>query len=221
MLAEAVGPGGHITGLDVSSAFLAHARDIAEESGLSKRVTFREGDVSHLPFDDDTFDWLWSADCVGYPARQPVSLLKELARVVKPGGTLAILIYSSQQLLPGYPLLEARLNATSTGIAPFTTGMKPELHPLRALSWFDKAGLQEPAAQTFVGSVHAPLSDAIRSALKSLFEMRWGGVESEVSQKDWAEYQRLSQPESPDFILNLPDYYAFFTYSLFKGKVAG
>ena len=117
--------------------------------------------------------------------------------------------------------IQTPLNATCAGIAPFTTGMKPELHPLRALGWFREAGLEKPAARTFVGSVHAPLSDAIRSALTSLFEMRWGGAESEVSQEDWAEYQRLSQPESPDFILNLPDYYAFFTYSLFKSKVAG
>ena len=35
----------------------------------------------------------------------------------------------------------------------------------------------------------------------------------------WAEFQRLCQPDSPDFILNLPDYYAFFTYTMFYGKV--
>jgi demethylmenaquinone methyltransferase/2-methoxy-6-polyprenyl-1,4-benzoquinol methylase len=53
----------------------------------------------------------------------------------------------------------------------------------------------------------------------ALLEMRWPGVQSEVSQEDWAEFQRLCQPESPDFILDLPDYYAFFTYSMFQGKV--
>jgi len=54
--------------------------------------------------------------------------------------------------------------------------------------------------------------------LIALFEMRWPGVESELTQEDWAEYQRLCLPESPDFILNHPDYYAFFTYSMFRGK---
>jgi demethylmenaquinone methyltransferase/2-methoxy-6-polyprenyl-1,4-benzoquinol methylase len=33
MLAEAVGPGGHVTGVDLSPEFLAHARDIAEKAG--------------------------------------------------------------------------------------------------------------------------------------------------------------------------------------------
>ena len=220
LLAEAVAPAGHVTGLDLSPGFLIHAREIAEKSSLSEQVSFQEGDVNKLPFDDDTFDWVWSVDCVGYAPAEPVPLLKELARVVKPGGSVAILGWSSQQLLPGYPVLEARLNTTSSGIAPFIKGKRPELHFLRALGWFSEAGLEEPRAQTFVGDVHAPLSDDIRSALTSLFEMRWGEPQSEMTQEDWAEYQRLCQPESSDFILNLPDYYAFFTYSLFHGKVA-
>jgi SAM-dependent methyltransferase len=220
LLAEAVGPAGHVTGLDLSPQFLVHAREIAEKAGLSERISFQQGDVSRLPFDDDTFDWVWSANCVGYHPAEPLPRLRELARVVKPGGSVAILAWSSQQLLPGYPLLEARLNATSSGIAPFVKGKRPELHFLRALGWFREVGLEEATAQTFVGDAHAPLSDDMRSALMALLEMRWPGVQSEVSQEDWAEYQRLCQPESPDFILDLPDYYAFFTYSMFHGKVA-
>jgi len=219
-LAEAVAPAGHVTGLDLSPKFLLHAREAAEKSSLSEHVSFQQGDVSRLPFDDDTFDWVWSSDCVGFIPAQPLPLLKEIARVAKPGGSVAILFWSSQMLLPGYPLLEARLNATSLGIAPFVKGKRPELHFLRALGWFREAGFEESTAQTFVGDVHAPLSDDIRAALISLFEMRWGEPQSELTQEDWAEYQRLCHPESPDFILDLPDYYAFFTYSMFQGKVA-
>jgi demethylmenaquinone methyltransferase/2-methoxy-6-polyprenyl-1,4-benzoquinol methylase len=219
LLAEAVGPNGHIVGLDFSPGLLAQAKDNARKCGLSDQVSFQEGDVSKLPFEDEIFDWVWSVDCVGFIAREPLLLVKELARVVKPGGSVAILVWSSQQLLPGYPLLEARLNATSSGIAPFSKGMKPELHFLRALGWLREAGLEEPSAQTFVGDVHAPLNDDIRSALVSLFQMRWEEPRSEMTQEDWAEYRRLCQPESSDFILNLQDYYAFFTYSLFRGKV--
>jgi ubiquinone/menaquinone biosynthesis C-methylase UbiE len=220
LLAEAIGPAGHVTGLDLSPQFLVHARQIAEKAGLAERISFQQGDVSRLPFDNDTFDWVWSANCVGYHPAEPLPLLRELTRVVKPGGSVAILAWSSQQLLPGYPLLEARLNATASGIAPFVKGKRPELHFLRALGWFRDAGLEEPTAQTFVADAHAPLSDDIRSALISLLEMRWPGVQSEVTQEDWAEFQRLCQPDSPDFILDLPDYYAFFTYSMFRGRVA-
>jgi len=220
LLAEAVAPGGHVTGLDLRPDFLARARETAAKSPLSERVSFREGSVSSLPFDDDAFDWVWSVDCVGFIPAEPVALLRELARVVRPGGIVAILLWSSQQLLPGYPLLEARLNATSLGIAPFTKGSRPGSHFLRALGWFRDAGLAKPTARTFVGDVHAPLSDDVRAALLSLIEMRWGEPQSELSAEDWAEFKRLYQPESPDFIVDIPDYYAFFTYSLFCGKVA-
>jgi ubiquinone/menaquinone biosynthesis C-methylase UbiE len=220
LLAEAVGPAGHVTGLDLSPEFLVYAREIVDRAGLSERISFQEGDVRELPFDADTFDWAWSANCVGYAPLEPLPLVKELARVVRPGGSVAVLAWSSEQLLPGYPLLEARLSATSAGIAPFVKGKKPESHFLRALGWFRDAGLEELTAQTFAGDAHAPLTDDLRSALIALFEMRWPGVESELTQADRAEYQRLCLPESPDFIVDHPDYYTFFTCSMFHGKVA-
>jgi demethylmenaquinone methyltransferase/2-methoxy-6-polyprenyl-1,4-benzoquinol methylase len=220
LLAEIVGPAGHITGLDLSPVLLVHAEEIVKRARLSDRISFQEGDVKKLPFEDDTFNWAWSADCVGYAPLEPLPLLKELARVVNPGGSVAILAWSNEKILPGHPLLEASLNATSAGIAPFVKEKKPRAHFLRALGWFRDAGLENPTAQTFVGDVHAPLTDDLRRALQALFQMRWPGVESELSQEDWAEYQRLCLPESPDFILDHPDYYAFFTYSMFHGKVA-
>jgi len=221
LLAETVGPEGHVTGLDLSPELLVYAKDMVKEAGLAERISFREGDVNKLPFDDDTFDWAWSMDLVGYAPFEPLPALKELSRVVKPGGSVAILAWSSEKLLPGHPLLEARLNATSAGISPFIKGKKPQLHFLRALGWFREVCLQDPTAQTFAGDVYAPLSDDFRGALTALFQMRWPGVESELAEEDWAEYQRLCLPESPDFILNLPDYYAFYTYSLFSGTVPG
>ena len=122
-------------------------------------------------------------------------------------------------LLPGYPQLEARLEATSAGIAPFIPGKKPELHFLQALGWFQELGLNEPEVKVFADSVCAPLDDKIRYSLVALFDMRWPEVASELSPEDLAEFQRLCLPDSPDFILNLPDYYAFFTYTMFWGRV--
>ena len=218
LLTEAVAPAGRVVGLDSSPDLLGHARDIVAKAGLSERVSFLEGDVRRLPFDDDSFDWAWSADCVGYAPIEPLPLVSEMARVVKPGGSVAILAWSSETLLPGYPLLEARLRATSSGIAPFGKGGKPASHFLRALGWFRDAGLHDPTVWTLAGDAHGPLTADSRRALTALLEMRWPGVESELTNEDWAEYQRLCLPESPDFVLDHPDYYAFFTYSMFHGK---
>lgn len=219
-LAEAVGPAGHVTGLDLSPRLLEHARRLAEQAGLAERIAFREGDMSRLPFADSRFDWLWSADCAGYaPIAEPLTLLNELARVVRPGGSVALLFWSSQMLLPGHPVLEARLNATRVGIAPFGAETAPDRHALRTLGWLRRAGLVNAWAETFVRTVFAPIEPDIREALVALFGMRWAGAEPELSGAEQAEYRRLCQADSPDFILNRPDYYAFFTYSLFCGQV--
>ena len=220
LLAEAVGPAGHVTGLDMSKEFLLFAKETVGRSALSERITFKEGDVNKMPFEDNIFDWVWSVDCVGYPTEEnPLTILKEHARVVKPGGSIAILGWSSQMLLPGHPLLEARLNTTCSSYLPFIREKKPQSNFLSALGWFRDAGLKDLRTRTFVDGINAPLSDDNRTALISFFEMLWGEPQPDVSEEDWAEYQRLCNPDSPDFILGRPDYYAFYTYSMFQGKV--
>jgi ubiquinone/menaquinone biosynthesis C-methylase UbiE len=219
LLAEAIGPDGRIAALDRSPAFLRRAGQIAERAGMAGRVTFRQGDVDDLPFADASFDWAWSCDCVGYAPGDPLPALREMARVVRPGGAVAILAWSSEALLPGYPLLEARLRATPAGLAPFRADDPPERHFTRALGWLRAVGLSEVAAATIADDVRAPLSGELRRALAALFAMRWPGAEAALSPADTADFRRLCDPASPDFIVDHPDYYAFFTYSLFYGRV--
>ncbi|RLB61844.1 MAG: methyltransferase type 11 [Deltaproteobacteria bacterium] len=215
MLAAAIGPQGRVTGLDIQPEFLERARAVTTAKGMSDRVTFEEGDFSdRLPFDDGAFDWVWSSDCLGY---LPPS--EEVMRVIRPGGSLNVLFWSSEQLLPGNPLLESRLKATSGGLAPFGLQSKPDTHPLRALTGVREAGLIDTKVLTFVTSVYAPLSPEIRRAMTDILEMRWPDVEPELSQEDVELYRRLTDPASPEFILNLPDYYGFYTYSVFRGWV--
>jgi len=141
---------------------------------VSDRVSFRKGDVRHLPFQAESFDWAWSVDCVGFILGDPVAMVREMARVVKPGEVVALLLWSSQQFLPGYPFLEPRLNATSGGAAPATAGWPPERYPLRCFGWLSRAGLRELAARTFVTDILARLREDQKVALSSLIEMRWG-----------------------------------------------
>ena len=225
-LAEAISPGGHVTGVDISRNYLAEAEKRAGERGLGERVSFRYGDMSALPFDDDVFDWVWNVDILyigpketGMPAEDPVPVLNELARVAKPGATIAVLFWSSQKLLPGYPLLEARLNATYAANFIYRDDTKPESHFLRCLGWLQAAGFEDPQARTFVAEVQPPLDDATRKGLAATFQMFWENAQPKASASDWAEFQRLCRPDSPDFILNVPDYYAFITYTLFYTRV--
>jgi ubiquinone/menaquinone biosynthesis C-methylase UbiE len=219
LLAEAIGAQGRVTGIDILPELLSYGTEIVAQTTLSDRILFREGDVSHLPLGDNTLDWAWSADCVGYPAGELRPLLNELIRVVRPGGDVILLGWSSQQLLPGYPLLEARLNATCSGYIPFLKEKNPDSNFMRAMNGLRTAGLESVKAQTFIGEVQSPLTPEMRTALVSLFEMLWGNPQPETSPEDWRQYQQLCKPESPDFILDIPDYYGFFTCSMFRGKV--
>ena len=221
MLAEAVGPEGHVTGVDVAAEFIAHGEGLVQQAGLSGRVSLVEGSADPLPFPNDRFDWAWSVDCVGYGPWAPTPMLQEMARVVRPGGRVALVAWSSEKLLPGYPELEARLQATTAGLRPFTGEMPPERHLPRALGMLRELGLVELRARTFAGDVHAPLRNDLRKAMESLFAMRWPGVEDELSREELAAFDSLCRAGSKDFVLDHPDYYAFFTYSLFEGRLPG
>jgi SAM-dependent methyltransferase len=218
-LAEAVGPGGAVVGVDLSPALVAEARVRAKAAGLSDRLCFEVCDVRELPYHAGEFDWAWSANCVGYGVSNPVATAAELARVVRPGGLVALLVWSSQTLLPGHPRLEARLNTTGPGLAPFQMDRAPERHHLFGLGLLRQVGLVEARARTFVGEAHAPLSGPVRAALTALVAMRWPGAEEELSEEDAAEFQRLCVPGSAEFIVDHPDYYGCFTETLFWGRV--
>jgi demethylmenaquinone methyltransferase/2-methoxy-6-polyprenyl-1,4-benzoquinol methylase len=217
MLAEEIGSYGHVTGLDISPEILDVASGIIDDVGMSQRVTLKQGDIAALPFGNETFDWAISIDAVGYGPGNTLHFLDEMKRVVKTGGMIAIAAWSSERLLPGYPEFEARLSTTTPGIAPFVKGGNPELHLTRTLGQLRKLGLRETEVKTYAGSVFSPLDEASRRALEALFEMRWPNVESELTPPEIIEFKHLCTPDSPDYILNLPDYYAYFTYSLFRG----
>jgi demethylmenaquinone methyltransferase/2-methoxy-6-polyprenyl-1,4-benzoquinol methylase len=219
LLVDALGPAGRVTGLDLLPELLAYGRQRARQLGLDGALTFCAADAGRLPFAGDSFDWAWSADCLGYPAGDLSPYLAELGRVVRPGGTVLLLAWSSQQLLPGHSLLEARLNAACSAYLPFLQDKSPEEHFLRASHSLRQAGLQDVLARTYVADVQAPLDRPRRLALTALFAMLWGQPQPGVSPLDRQAYQRLCTPGSPDFILDLPDYYAFFTYTLFRGRV--
>lgn len=219
LLLEAISNTGHVTGLDILPELLAYGQNLVNDCGKSEHITFRQGSVEHLPFDDNSFDWVWSADCIGYPAGEFEPILKELIRVLKPEGEIILLGWSSQQVLPGYPLLEARLNATCSAYLPFLRNQPPASNFMRVASAFRTTGMKNIEAQTFIGDVRPPLDEPQCIALASLFKMLWGTPQPEVSQDDFREYQRLCDPASSDFILDVPEYYAFFTYSMFRCKV--
>ncbi len=78
-----------VTGVDLTSAFVATARDLSAAVGMADTTTFREGNGLDLPFADAEFDVVVMLH-VGMNIDDKGALMKELARVAAPGGTVAI-----------------------------------------------------------------------------------------------------------------------------------
>ena len=79
--------GAIVTGVDIAVNLLAQARERAAANGLS--IQFDEGDAEALPYADASFDIVVSMFGAMFAPR-PALVAAELARVLKPGGTLAM-----------------------------------------------------------------------------------------------------------------------------------
>ncbi len=83
--------GCRVVGLDQSAPMLARARaKLAADPALAERVELVEGEAEALPFADAEFDHLTFTYLLRY-VDDPAATLRELARVVRPGGRLACL----------------------------------------------------------------------------------------------------------------------------------
>ncbi|HSE71785.1 MAG TPA: class I SAM-dependent methyltransferase [Nocardioidaceae bacterium] len=77
-----------VVGLDLTAQMLRHGRDRVERAGRGDRVRLVQGRAEQLPFRDGAFDALTFTYLLRYVA-DPAATLRELARVVRPGGAVA------------------------------------------------------------------------------------------------------------------------------------
>jgi ubiquinone/menaquinone biosynthesis C-methylase UbiE len=72
-----------VVGLDVAQFHVEQGRARAVQEGVSDRVSFVQGDIEALPFEDERFDFLWSRDMLMHVSALPQALM-ECARMLKP-----------------------------------------------------------------------------------------------------------------------------------------
>ncbi|GKV65678.1 MULTISPECIES: demethylmenaquinone methyltransferase [Sporosarcina] len=96
-LAKAAGPEGEVTGLDFSANMLASGKD---KVAPYPNLTLVQGNAMSLPFPDHSFDYV----TIGFGLRNVpdyLTVLKEMRRVLKPGG-MAVCLETSQSKIPVY-----------------------------------------------------------------------------------------------------------------------
>jgi ubiquinone/menaquinone biosynthesis C-methylase UbiE len=96
------GTGCQVVGMDLSEAMLGLAAENATKAGLNGVLTWREGDVKAMPFDDGEFDFVISNDSLHH-WDDPLPVFDEIARVLKDDGQC--IIHDSKRLQHWWPWL--------------------------------------------------------------------------------------------------------------------
>ncbi len=140
-LAARVAPG-RVVGVDVSPEPLAEARAAADRAGAS--VTFRVGDVYALEASDDSFDVVHAHQVLQH-LTDPVAGLREMARVCRPGGLIAVrdVDYAATAWFQEDPALDSWLDLYHR--VARRNGAEPDAGR-RLLSWAYAAGLRNTVA---------------------------------------------------------------------------
>lgn len=93
-----VGDTGSVTGLDMTEGQLEKARRLRDEHGF-ETVSFEQGYIEDLPFEDGTFDIVVSNGVINLSAEKE-RVFEEVSRVLRPGGRLALSDIISETRMP-------------------------------------------------------------------------------------------------------------------------
>ena len=97
-------PGLYVTGIDLSDEMLAQGQDNARRAGVADRVSFRQGAAQQIPFPDASLDLVVSTLSLHHWS-DPVAVLDEIARVLRPGGSFLIFDLRRDMAAPFWLLL--------------------------------------------------------------------------------------------------------------------
>ena len=153
--ARVVGPNGHVSGIDLNPAMIQVAREI------EPTIDWRVGDAADLPYEDQSFDVaLCQSALFFFP--DPAEAVREMTRVVAPGGSVAVQTYAGLHEQPGYgPFIDSVIRHTGPEARKLlgTYWSKGDLDELRLL--METAGLDVQGTRTELGLVTFPSTDAL------------------------------------------------------------
>lgn len=221
-LAQAVGRGGHVMGIEPDGTKVEAAQALVGAELEPGRLEFREGDGTAIPVPDASVDWLWCGDVLHHIV-DTERALREFRRVVRPGGR--IVIKESQVLaamfLPGHPELERRIQIAEIrrtldegGGRSFQERRQTTIASLRS------AGLEPASTRNYLLERRAPLAPSDHDYIQhTVFTRNWGErIREFLAPAEWEKRSELCEVESKTNILKDPDYFCLYPISVFVSR---
>lgn len=217
-----------IMGVDVDTPSLDKARSLLKQTTFGGQVEFQQADMLHLPFEDATFDLVWSRAALHHVADKR-AVVRELKRVLKPDGRLAIREDGLPlQLLPfdldiGEPGLQFRLHlADERWFAAMIRDTLPDNIPYAWAQLLRDEGLQGITARTFAQLLLPPFNDAqqlfIIARLKRSLARDQSAYGPFLSETDREMLAQLLNEDSPQYALKRADVQIHYGLSVYVGQ---
>jgi len=219
LIGQLVGKEGRISALDLAPANINAVMALVEGGNIPCEVTPKIGSITKLPYADNQFDAVWSANVTQYLTDEEMrTTVAEFCRVVRPGGLVAIkdsdisgVPFPSSNPMLAWHLLEARKRANDTHIMGGTRGTALPI-------WLREAGLKDIGRVTTVVERWSPLRPIEKSYIGNMFSHFANLAKNEeLPAGDHLAWQLIG--ETADQIMNQPDFCYREMYVLAVGYV--
>ncbi len=153
-VASRVGESGSVVGLDINEGMLTVAEEAAADSHAS--IEWRQGDATDLPFANESFDVVCCQQALQF-FDDPVAALRQMRRVLTPGGRLAVSVWRPLEYQPVYVVLaDALENHISDEAGTMMRSPFPEWDETDIRTLVEDAGFDTVSATIEIGSVRYP-----------------------------------------------------------------
>jgi SAM-dependent methyltransferase len=170
LAAERVGRTGNVTGLDLNPGMLSFAASITSpDPATSAPITWREASATNMPLPDAAFDVVYCQLGLQFFPDRPAAM-REMYRVLVPGGRLGLMVWQGIQYSPGFGALAAALarhvSTEAAGImrAPFGLAEAEQLRALVAAEGFRDIAIQSVADTVRFPSISRFVQDYVRGS---------------------------------------------------------
>lgn len=199
-------PGGLLVAADQSCASLCDAERHVGLLAHGPKVEFHQADVYALPFDAESFDLVWCAQSM-ISLSEPVKALREIRRVIRPGGRVAVLETDEYHhvVLPWPVELELAIQKAVQDACRRKYGDATKFSQARKLrAALQEAGFAAVRKTTLAADRQAPFGPAEREFLSLHFEYLRTRIVPEMGKDQIRAFERFVEQDRSDGMFNMP-----------------